>query len=83
LSPLSFIRPLASNAVAFSQLIFDQMLRLPLGVNLCNQVSAFSGFFCASIHPKQSAVSNASAWVNVRIFESFFASRSQTPGTLL
>jgi len=32
-------------------LIFDQMLRLPRGVNFWSQVASSNAFFCPSIQP--------------------------------
>ena len=35
----------------FSRLIFDQVLRVPRGVNFCSQVASSNAFFCPSIQP--------------------------------
>jgi hypothetical protein len=47
--------------MAWSRLIFDQLLRVDLGVKRCSQKRSSSPFFWPSIQPWQSASSSASA----------------------
>src|SRR2546429_7648377 len=67
---------------ALSRLILDQRLRGLLGTNRCSHAASLWGFFRPSIHPWQSAVSRASAYVSDLIPDPFFAIRTQSSRAL-
>src|SRR5262245_35170033 len=81
-SPAAFICPSSMSRIAFSRLIFDQMLFSDLGVKRCSQYLSSSPFFWPSIHPKQRAASTACRYETDFTFAPFLAIRSHTPDDL-